>query len=99
MRRLSNGSNYLGAFIEEGENEFDIISEPATSRRNSSSSRRRTSFKGPNGDNKTSQQINAEQIRIAEMYKTVIKMSAENVCNDNDNFLTVLIYLLNHLEN
>jgi hypothetical protein len=86
MRRLSNGSNYLGAFVDEEEQEFDAMSELASvcsSRRNSRNDKRRSSFRGSmasESNNRSPQKTAAEQQRIAEMYKVVIKMSAENVC-------------------
>ena len=89
MRRLSNGSNYLGAFVDEEEQEFDAMSELASvcsSRRTSRvDKQRRSSFRGSmlsesNHSTRSPHKTAAEQQRIAEMYKVVIKMSAENVC-------------------
>ena len=82
MRRLSSGSNYLGAFVDEEDLETDNLSEVGPpSRRNSSNSRRSSinSFRGGTDGGQRGHQSSVEQSRIAEMYKTVIKMSAENV--------------------
>ena len=97
MRRLSNGSNYLGAFVDEEEQELDAMSElasVASSRRTSKKDRRRSSFRGSmmsdsNHSVRSPQKTAVEQSRIAEMYKVVIKMSAENV--------SYLILFLNYL--
>ena len=88
MRRLSSGSNYLGAFVDEEEQELDSMSELASvcsSRRQSRVDKgRRSSFRGSmlsesNHSTRSPQKTAVEQQRIADMYKMVIKMSAENV--------------------
>ncbi len=84
MRRLSNGSNFLGAFVDEEDPELDKLSDVGSinSRRNSRSgkSSRRSSFRGSFAESgKGAHSSSTEQARIAEMYKLVIKMAAENV--------------------
>lgn len=81
MRRLSNGANYLGAFVDEADNELDMVSVTPQSRRTSASCRRRSTFSVRIAADSTKNQpkSTAEQNRIAEMYKVVIKMSAQNV--------------------
>ena len=82
MRRLSLGSssNFLGAFVDEEDTTVDIVTDIPVSSRRTSASSRRSSFRSVQGvDGKTPQQSSLEQARIAEMYKVVIKMSAENV--------------------
>lgn len=80
MRRLSNGSNFLGAFVDEEDSDMDMmsVSEAPLSRRTSTNSRR-SSFRSASGDGKSGHQTAMEQARISDMYKVVIKLSAENV--------------------
>ena len=82
-RRLSHGSVHHDLSIDEGDepaiDEFAVANDKFGGSRGSilsgkrgGTSRRKSSI-GLNGVTAT------EQIRIAEMYKTVIKMSSENV--------------------
>ena len=62
-----------------GSNASNISS--SSSRRNSLGLRRRSSF---GGAVKLSAMSNAEQTRVADMYKTVIKLSSENKINEKN---------------
>lgn len=86
-RRLSQGSPALMALVDdddiEQENEIDpmaLVHASGSSRHGRKSispgSRRRSSF---GGLQKSPTKSSAEQARIAEMYKNVIKLSSENV--------------------
>jgi len=102
-RRLSSGSSGLvGLTLEdENEDELDAIAI-ATSHGGSLSSfsgggssrggsRRRSSFGGSVTLSKSPQKNAAEQARIAEMYKTVIKLSSENKINEKNSWSLDLI--------
>jgi hypothetical protein len=64
-RRLSRGSSHLGDFESDEESVEELRAEPLMSRRRSSAGLKAMNPK--------------EQSRIADMYKTVIKLAAENV--------------------
>ena len=83
-RRLSSGSGMLKLCEDENSDDDDMTVTSVGIQEKSiytfpkkANARRRSSFGGPNSSKNP---INAaEQARIAEMYKTVIQMSSENV--------------------
>lgn len=86
-RRLSKGSNILLLPFEDEieENEIDPMAEINSGVSNNSRNSGRNSNNGRRGSlfgalkNASPSKIAAEQLRLAEMYKTVIKLSTENV--------------------
>ena len=78
-RRLSHGStasSLLGDIVEEDEFPLgDDLAGPGLAGNN----RRRSMMGGGSKRRQSSGARGAEQARISEMYKTVIKMSSENV--------------------
>jgi hypothetical protein len=107
MRQLNsnigNGLLELPQEIEDDNNdELDHMAAvrnttPNARRRSGSGGRRRSSFGGSFGSIKSPVKSAAEQSRIAEMYKTVIKMSSENVNYKEFLILNRYIYLLIYL--
>ena len=79
-RRLSRGGRKANLPLQEEEQtiEDDMMSVQSSSRRNSFASRRRLSLGKSSSPEETEEMIQ-DQNRIAEMYKTIIKMSSENV--------------------
>lgn len=88
-RRLSSGNGLVGGpFVDEDEDdeeELDILNSSLNSvpRRQSGSGRRGSrSFMGAMMGARSPPLNPIEQNRIAEMYKTVIQMSSENVIDE-----------------
>ena len=79
-RRISANKSALELPVHErdDDNEVNTSGFGGISRRRSLGGRRRSSFGSHTSKNSLSA---VEQSRIAEMYKTVIKMSSENVSN------------------
>lgn len=80
-RRLSSGSGMLKMCDDENSDDDDLSigfqEKSIYTFPKKSNSRRRSSF---GGQNSSKSPVNAvEQARIADMYKTVIQMSSENV--------------------
>lgn len=80
-RRLSSNKGLLGLNVEDDDdedesNDMNSSGYGGISRRRSLGGRRRSSFGSHHSKSPGS---SAEQSRIAEMYKNVIKMSTENV--------------------
>ncbi len=98
-RRLSSSKALVGLTLEDEDGqeqlEHDIervvndinIKKPSKS----SAGRRRSSFGGSLSALKSPQKSALEQARIAEMYKTVIKMSSENKINEKNSWNLDLI--------
>ncbi len=98
-RRLSSSKALVGLTLEDEDSqeqlEHDIervvndinIKKPSKS----SAGRRRSSFCGSLSTLKSPQKSALEQARIAEMYKTVIKMSSENKINEKNSWNLDLI--------
>ena len=81
-RRLSNGSSIHDLQIEDDDLEFDDTIQNDRRKSSSSStskSSRRQSFGNALSSARNSKNSAAEQSRIADMYKMVIKLSADNV--------------------
>ena len=80
-RRISASKGTLAIPVEHDDDNDDFdnrsVASNGGSRRRSLGGRRRSSFGSHSSKTPVS---SAEQSRIAEMYKTVIKMSSENVC-------------------
>ena len=74
-RRLSHSSEYLGKPIDDDEEDEFFRMAKSTPRNSLSSGRMSIGGRSSVGLEQTPE----EQSRIADMYKTVIKMSSENV--------------------
>ena len=81
-RRISGNKGFVGLALEDHDDDEDDSNDmnssvhSGISRRRSLGGRRRSSFGSHSAKSPGS---SAEQSRIAEMYKNVIKMSSENV--------------------
>jgi hypothetical protein len=80
-RRISGNKGFVGLPVEDNDDDEDDSNDMSSvhsgiSRRRSLGGRRRSSFGSHSSKSPGS---SAEQSRIAEMYKNVIKMSSENV--------------------
>lgn len=92
-RRLSSGNQLLGLVLEdENEEEVDILANVCNNnamasrpKAKNTGGRRRSSFGGSLATLKSPQK-SLEQSRIADMYKTVIKMSSENKINEKNSW-------------
>ena len=85
-RRLSSGSSIHDLQIEDDDLDFDDIAPNDRRKSNSSTTSRgsrRVSFGNALSSARNAKHSAQEQTRIAEMYKMVIKLSADNVCNCN----------------
>ena len=86
-RRLSAGSTVMGLAIEDEDFDLDdacLTTGGGSDRRRSntsttSRSSRRASFGSALSSARSAKNSQQEQSRIADMYKTVIKLSSENV--------------------
>jgi len=83
-RRFSQGSSVLGLAIDDDDFDLDDNVPGDGGRKSVSSttsrSSRRASFGSALSSARNSKNSAQEQTRIADMYKTVIKLSSENVC-------------------
>ena len=98
-RRLSSSKALVGLTLEDEvgqeqlEHDIERVVNDINIKKTSKSSagRRRSSFGGSLSALKSPQKSALEQARIAEMYKTVIKMSSENKINEKNSWNLDLI--------